>query len=239
MVSLKSRSNWDNLSWFSFWIRVQVYLIFKNNWCYFRKFQHNLDSVWQRKSPTFFPDKDNQFFLSSFPADVQSGLLEVVSPSPHYYPNFSNVKENFGDSKDRVKYVCHCFLLLWQFSKSINMNNFMTQSLGKQTCDNFRGRNETWLLQGNASGDYIWFYIWSQHLSCVSPYNQSIYIQSIKSFTNPNNHRLVEVYKVLYFIQIFTLSLLFLRWRTKQNLDFSYLMRYAHDKGTYYIQVSW
>lgn len=114
----------------------------------------------------------------------------------------------------------------------------MTQSLGKQTCDSFRSRNETGLLQGNASGDYIWFYIWSQQLSCVSHYNQSIYIQSIKSFTNPNNHRLVEVYKVLYLIQILILSLLFLRWRTKQNLDFSYLMCYAHDKGTYYIQVS-
>lgn len=43
---------------------------------------------------------------------------------------------------------------------------------------------------------------------------------------------------MLYFVQIVTLSLLILRWRTKQNLDFSYLMRYAQDKGTYYIQVN-
>ena len=28
-----------------------------------------------------------------------------------------------------------------------------------------------------------------------------------------------------------------LRWRTKQNLDYSYLMLYAQDKGTYYVQV--
>ncbi|TNM99018.1 hypothetical protein fugu_013582 [Takifugu bimaculatus] len=61
--------------------------------------------------------------------DVQSGLLEVVSPSPHYYPDFSTIKESLGDSKDRV------------------------------------------------------------------------------------------------------------RWRTKQNLDFSYLMHYAQDKGSYYIQL--
>ncbi|TWW55900.1 Alpha-1,3-mannosyl-glycoprotein 4-beta-N-acetylglucosaminyltransferase B [Takifugu flavidus] len=74
-------------------------------------------------------DENNQFFLWSFPDDVQSGLLEVVSPSPHYYPDFSTIKESLGDSKDRV------------------------------------------------------------------------------------------------------------RWRTKQNLDFSYLMHYAQDKGSYYIQL--
>lgn len=27
------------------------------------------------------------------------------------------------------------------------------------------------------------------------------------------------------------------RWRTKQNLDFSFLMLYAQDKGTFYVQV--
>lgn len=27
------------------------------------------------------------------------------------------------------------------------------------------------------------------------------------------------------------------RWRTKQNLDFSFLMLYAQNKGTYYVQV--
>ncbi|XP_047440825.1 alpha-1,3-mannosyl-glycoprotein 4-beta-N-acetylglucosaminyltransferase A-like isoform X2 [Mugil cephalus] len=64
-----------------------------------------------------------------FPKEVQSGLLEVVSPSLYYYPDFTNLKETFGDSKDRVK------------------------------------------------------------------------------------------------------------WRTKQNLDFSFLMLYAQDKGTYYVQL--
>ncbi|XP_070692641.1 alpha-1,3-mannosyl-glycoprotein 4-beta-N-acetylglucosaminyltransferase A isoform X2 [Pempheris klunzingeri] len=65
----------------------------------------------------------------NFPKEVQSGLLEVVSPSQHYYPDFSTLRETFGDSKDRVK------------------------------------------------------------------------------------------------------------WRTKQNLDFSFLMLYAQDKGTYYVQL--
>ncbi|KAM6924025.1 alpha-1,3-mannosyl-glycoprotein 4-beta-N-acetylglucosaminyltransferase A-like [Xenentodon cancila] len=65
----------------------------------------------------------------NFPKDVESGLLEVVSPSQYYYPDFSTLRETFGDSKDRVK------------------------------------------------------------------------------------------------------------WRTKQNLDFSFLMLYAQDKGTYYVQL--
>ncbi|KAM6952690.1 alpha-1,3-mannosyl-glycoprotein 4-beta-N-acetylglucosaminyltransferase B-like isoform 1-T1 [Lycodopsis pacificus] len=65
----------------------------------------------------------------NFPKEVRSGLLEVVSPSQYYYPNFTSLRETFGDSKDRVK------------------------------------------------------------------------------------------------------------WRTKQNLDFSFLMLYAQDKGTYYVQL--
>ncbi|XP_075994801.1 alpha-1,3-mannosyl-glycoprotein 4-beta-N-acetylglucosaminyltransferase B [Genypterus blacodes] len=67
--------------------------------------------------------------MKNFPKEVQSGLLEVIFPSQHYYPDFSSLRETFGDSKDRVK------------------------------------------------------------------------------------------------------------WRTKQNLDFSFLMLYAQDKGTYYVQL--
>ncbi|XP_013885430.1 alpha-1,3-mannosyl-glycoprotein 4-beta-N-acetylglucosaminyltransferase B isoform X2 [Austrofundulus limnaeus] len=70
-----------------------------------------------------------QTITDSFPKEVQSGLMEVVSPSQYYYPNFTTLKETFGDSKERVK------------------------------------------------------------------------------------------------------------WRTKQNLDFSFLMLYAQDKGTYYVQL--
>lgn len=65
----------------------------------------------------------------NFSREVRSGLLEVISPSKYYYPNFTSLKETLGDSKDRV------------------------------------------------------------------------------------------------------------RWRTKQNLDFSFLMLYAQDKGTYYVQL--
>ncbi|XP_060783260.1 alpha-1,3-mannosyl-glycoprotein 4-beta-N-acetylglucosaminyltransferase B-like [Neoarius graeffei] len=40
----------------------------------------------------------------NFPDDVKSGLVELISPSPYYYPNLSNLKETFGDSKERVKW---------------------------------------------------------------------------------------------------------------------------------------
>ncbi|CAG5993641.1 unnamed protein product, partial [Menidia menidia] len=38
-----------------------------------------------------------------FPAEIQSGLLEVVSPSVHFYPDFSRLRESFGDPKERVR----------------------------------------------------------------------------------------------------------------------------------------
>ncbi|XP_040904651.1 alpha-1,3-mannosyl-glycoprotein 4-beta-N-acetylglucosaminyltransferase B-like [Toxotes jaculatrix] len=76
-----------------------------------------------------YVDSVAETIRKNFPKEVQSGLLEVVSPSQYYYPDFTSLKETFGDSKDRVK------------------------------------------------------------------------------------------------------------WRTKQNLDFSFLMLYAQDKGTYYVQL--
>lgn len=194
--------------------------------------------LFDKDTHTFFPDKDNQFFLSSFPADVQSGLLEVVSPSPHYYPNFSNVKENFGDSKDRVKYVCHCFLLLWN---STSQSTWMTLWL------RHRENNPVTTSEVEMKRDHCkvtrqviaFDFTFDPSIYPVSPTITSPFIYSLSSLSQtPTITDWWRFTKVLYFIQILTLSLSFLRWRTKQNLDFSYLMHYAHDKGTYYIQVS-
>ncbi|XP_066505231.1 alpha-1,3-mannosyl-glycoprotein 4-beta-N-acetylglucosaminyltransferase B-like [Hoplias malabaricus] len=59
----------------------------------------------------------------NFPDDVKSGLVEVVSPSPYFYPNFSNLKETFGDSKERVKWrtkqnLDYSFLMLYSQHKA-------------------------------------------------------------------------------------------------------------------------
>ncbi len=45
--------------------------------------------------------------LCSLPDAVSSGVIEVISPSPHYYPDLSNLKETFGDPKERVRLEIH------------------------------------------------------------------------------------------------------------------------------------
>lgn len=44
------------------------------------------------------------FLSPRFPMEIHSGLLEVISPSPHFYPDFSRLRESFGDPKERVRY---------------------------------------------------------------------------------------------------------------------------------------
>ncbi|GAB0189337.1 alpha-1,3-mannosyl-glycoprotein 4-beta-N-acetylglucosaminyltransferase-like protein MGAT4D [Grus japonensis] len=40
---------------------------------------------------------------TSFPQEIQSGVLEVISPPASYYPDLSNLKKTFGDSEDRLE----------------------------------------------------------------------------------------------------------------------------------------
>uniref|UniRef100_A0A8C6TNP5 Alpha-1,3-mannosyl-glycoprotein 4-beta-N-acetylglucosaminyltransferase B n=1 Tax=Neogobius melanostomus TaxID=47308 RepID=A0A8C6TNP5_9GOBI len=59
---------------------------------------------------------------SLFPAEIQSGLLEVVSPSSHFYPDFSKLRESFGDPKERVRWrtkqnLDYSFLMMYAQSK--------------------------------------------------------------------------------------------------------------------------
>ncbi|XP_053559668.1 alpha-1,3-mannosyl-glycoprotein 4-beta-N-acetylglucosaminyltransferase-like protein MGAT4D [Bombina bombina] len=53
-----------------------------------------------------------------FPREIQSGVLEVIAPPTFYYPDFSNIKETFGDSKERVRWrtkqnLDYSFLMLY------------------------------------------------------------------------------------------------------------------------------
>uniref|UniRef100_A0A8C7ECD1 Alpha-1,3-mannosyl-glycoprotein 4-beta-N-acetylglucosaminyltransferase B n=1 Tax=Nothoprocta perdicaria TaxID=30464 RepID=A0A8C7ECD1_NOTPE len=59
-----------------------------------------------------------------FPREIHSGLLEVISPSPHFYPDFSHLRESFGDPKERVRWrtkqnLDYCFLMMYAQSKGI------------------------------------------------------------------------------------------------------------------------
>ncbi|KFO93380.1 Alpha-1,3-mannosyl-glycoprotein 4-beta-N-acetylglucosaminyltransferase B, partial [Buceros rhinoceros silvestris] len=56
--------------------------------------------------------------MRSFPREIQSGLLEVISPPASYYPDLSNLKKKFGDSEDRVRWrtkqnLDYSFLMLY------------------------------------------------------------------------------------------------------------------------------
>uniref|UniRef100_A0A9J8C5L6 Alpha-1,3-mannosyl-glycoprotein 4-beta-N-acetylglucosaminyltransferase B n=1 Tax=Cyprinus carpio carpio TaxID=630221 RepID=A0A9J8C5L6_CYPCA len=53
---------------------------------------------------------------------IQSGLLEIISPSIHFYPDFSHLKESFGDPKERVRWrtkqnLDYCFLMMYAQTK--------------------------------------------------------------------------------------------------------------------------
>lgn len=59
-----------------------------------------------------------------FPTEIHSGLLEVIAPSPHFYPDFSRLRESFGDPKERVRWrtkqnLDYCFLMMYAQSKGI------------------------------------------------------------------------------------------------------------------------
>ncbi|XP_055653391.1 alpha-1,3-mannosyl-glycoprotein 4-beta-N-acetylglucosaminyltransferase-like protein MGAT4D isoform X5 [Falco peregrinus] len=55
---------------------------------------------------------------TSFPTEIQSGVLEVISPPASYYPDLSNLKKTLGDSEDRVRWrtkqnLDYSFLMLY------------------------------------------------------------------------------------------------------------------------------
>uniref|UniRef100_A0A3B4G4T2 Zgc:154054 n=1 Tax=Pundamilia nyererei TaxID=303518 RepID=A0A3B4G4T2_9CICH len=60
----------------------------------------------------------------NFPKEVQSGLLEVISPSQYYYPDFASLKETFGDSKERVK---------WRTKQNLDFSFLMLYAQDKGT----------------------------------------------------------------------------------------------------------
>ncbi|XP_050751935.1 alpha-1,3-mannosyl-glycoprotein 4-beta-N-acetylglucosaminyltransferase-like protein MGAT4D [Gymnogyps californianus] len=55
---------------------------------------------------------------ASFPREIQSGVLEVISPPASYYPDLSNLKKTLGDSEDRIRWrtkqnLDYSFLMLY------------------------------------------------------------------------------------------------------------------------------
>ncbi|XP_069747964.1 alpha-1,3-mannosyl-glycoprotein 4-beta-N-acetylglucosaminyltransferase A isoform X3 [Narcine bancroftii] len=59
-----------------------------------------------------------------FSIEISSGLIEVISPRAVYYPDLANLKETFGDTKERVRWrtkqnLDYCFLMMYAQRKGI------------------------------------------------------------------------------------------------------------------------
>lgn len=59
-----------------------------------------------------------------FSFEISSGLIEVISPHATYYPELANLRETFGDSKERVRWrtkqnLDYCFLMMYAQKKGI------------------------------------------------------------------------------------------------------------------------
>ncbi|XP_027949541.1 alpha-1,3-mannosyl-glycoprotein 4-beta-N-acetylglucosaminyltransferase B isoform X2 [Eumetopias jubatus] len=124
-----------------------------------------------------------------FPTEIHSGLLEVISPSPHFYPDFSRLRESFGDPKERVRYK-HCPL---------------PRAPGhRPSCEN----------------PVCW---------CPSPRHflavRLFLLRRTATWGWGGGVRAPELLPLPR------------RWRTKQNLDYCFLMMYAQSKGIYYVQL--
>ncbi|KAM4555714.1 alpha-1,3-mannosyl-glycoprotein 4-beta-N-acetylglucosaminyltransferase A-like isoform 2-T2 [Odontesthes bonariensis] len=65
-----------------------------------------------------------QTIKTNFPKEVKSGLLEVVSPSQYYYPDFKNLEETLGDSMDRVR---------WRSKQNLDFSFLMLYAQDKGT----------------------------------------------------------------------------------------------------------
>ncbi|XP_029021070.1 alpha-1,3-mannosyl-glycoprotein 4-beta-N-acetylglucosaminyltransferase B-like isoform X3 [Betta splendens] len=78
--------------------------------------------VFVAETDTAYVNSVAESISKNFPKEVQSGLLEVVSPSQYYYPNFSSLQETFGDSKDRIK---------WRTKQNLDFSFLMLYSQDK------------------------------------------------------------------------------------------------------------
>uniref|UniRef100_W5M098 Alpha-1,3-mannosyl-glycoprotein 4-beta-N-acetylglucosaminyltransferase A n=1 Tax=Lepisosteus oculatus TaxID=7918 RepID=W5M098_LEPOC len=59
-----------------------------------------------------------------FSTELNSGLLEVISPPASFYPDLSSLKETFGDSKERVRWrtkqnLDYSFLMMYALNKGV------------------------------------------------------------------------------------------------------------------------
>ncbi|CAK6980276.1 alpha-1%2C3-mannosyl-glycoprotein 4-beta-N-acetylglucosaminyltransferase B-like [Scomber scombrus] len=90
----------------------------------FSQRQDLLIIVFVAEADSDYVDSIAETIRKNFPKESQSGLLEVVSPSQYYYPDFSSLEETFGDTKDRVK---------WRTKQNLDFSFLMLYAQDKGT----------------------------------------------------------------------------------------------------------
>ncbi|XP_075357146.1 alpha-1,3-mannosyl-glycoprotein 4-beta-N-acetylglucosaminyltransferase-like protein MGAT4D isoform X1 [Mycteria americana] len=93
---------------------------------------------------------------TSFPREIQSGVLEVISPPASYYPDLSNLKKTFGDSEDRVRWrtkqnLDYSFLMLYAQPKGTFYLQLEDDIIAKpdyiQSIQNFAAKqSQDWMI---------------------------------------------------------------------------------------------
>lgn len=79
----------------------------------------------------FIADTDLEYVLQvakevelRFPAQIESGLIEVIAPSPSYYPDMDKLRITLGDSRERVR---------WRSKQNLDFAFLMSYSQPKGT----------------------------------------------------------------------------------------------------------
>uniref|UniRef100_A0A669P4F8 MGAT4 family member D n=1 Tax=Phasianus colchicus TaxID=9054 RepID=A0A669P4F8_PHACC len=93
---------------------------------------------------------------TSFPREVQSGVLEIISPPASYYPDLSNLRKSFGDSEDRVRWrtkqnLDYSFLMLYAQPKGTFYLQLEDDIIAKpdyiQSIENFAAeQSQDWMV---------------------------------------------------------------------------------------------
>ncbi|XP_021252695.1 alpha-1,3-mannosyl-glycoprotein 4-beta-N-acetylglucosaminyltransferase-like protein MGAT4D isoform X4 [Numida meleagris] len=93
---------------------------------------------------------------TSFPREVQSGVLEIISPPASYYPDLSNLRKTFGDSEDRVRWrtkqnLDYSFLMLYAQHKGTYYLQLEDDIIAKpdyiQSIENFAAeQSQEWMI---------------------------------------------------------------------------------------------
>ncbi|XP_050415011.1 alpha-1,3-mannosyl-glycoprotein 4-beta-N-acetylglucosaminyltransferase A [Patella vulgata] len=104
-----------------------------------------------------YVEEEGKRLKSEFPEEIKSGLIEVIAPPAGFYPNLNNLKESFGDDKQRVKWrtkqnLDFSFLMLYAKSRGVYYVQLEDDVISKSgylsiiKSFTYQQKDNTWLL---------------------------------------------------------------------------------------------